>query len=702
MNTLVTLLLATQAFVSLSLAIGMAFRESTYIRENAMMILHMLSVFVWNLCYAILMDSGNERENLRYVCRNVAVLMMIFSMLFSHYTAMSSTGVKKKTVSRIIKVEMIIGLIIYPMNIARESVRFTKVSYGWTYYFEPYIGRTIFDIFLVIIFVSTSVTAIYGMFHAKKKREKVFSKYVFICSLIMMVSMLPDTILPLLNKPLFPGSAIGMFICTIMIYIMAVRKNVERLTVSNVSPYIFNTIDMPMLVIDEKNNISLMNKAANSFFHTTADKISGHNLEKFFEMEAALDDTKTLKELKCDAKCKVNFAECTLQFTPVSDLYGGSLGHIVMITDVTDKIQMINELEEYRNHLQENLNKKSLELQSVILEAITAIANTIDAKDEYTNGHSKRVAEYATALAVALHKDEEYVSNLRHMALLHDIGKIGVPDSVLNKVGRLTDTEFEMIKQHTSIGADILKNITMIQGVNLGAKYHHERYDGRGYPQGLAGEEIPYEARIIGIADAYDAMTSNRVYRKRLPKEVVMEELRKGRGVQFDPEMTDVFLTLVESGQVEPRETIECVDETVIEEGTRLLENTLSSPLDIGDGVQSYMSTHSEKLKFVRQYFEKTEQTYRLKSKMIVFHIHANNQEYTSESMEHAKQSLDVAIHKSLKNGSFCNICRENQIIVVIMDENKDNIHLSMNRILQNYYRVRSENIFDVNFYVLW
>lgn len=176
------------------------------------------------------------------------------------------------------------------------------------------------------------------------------------------------------------------------------------------------------------------------------------------------------------------------------------------------------------------LDKKSKQIQNMTFQTIETIANTIDAKDEYTQGHSRRVSNYAAQIAKEMGMDEEQISNIRFIALLHDIGKIGVPDSVLNKPGRLTDAEYELMKQHTVTGGEILKDIGMLPDLDVGAKYHHERYDGKGYPNGLKGEEIPLTARIICMADSFDAMTSNRVYRKHLSMDVVMEEIRRCRG----------------------------------------------------------------------------------------------------------------------------------------------------------------------------
>lgn len=219
-------------------------------------------------------------------------------------------------------------------------------------------------------------------------------------------------------------------------------------------------------------------------------------------------------------------------------------------TVMLNRVRRTIELDGYRRNLQQRLDEKTREVELVTIQAITTVANTIDAKDDYTKGHSLRVAYYTDNLARKIGWSEEEIQNIHYIALLHDIGKIGVPDSVLNKPFKLTDVEFELIKNHTVMGAEILKDIKMFPNVSLGAKYHHERYDGRGYPNGLKGEEIPMVARIIGIVDSYDAMTSNRVYRKRLQNEIVMQELLKGKGTQFDPFLVDRFIELLEEGEM--------------------------------------------------------------------------------------------------------------------------------------------------------
>lgn len=177
---------------------------------------------------------------------------------------------------------------------------------------------------------------------------------------------------------------------------------------------------------------------------------------------------------------------------------------------------------------------------------IRALVRTIDAKDRYTNGHSLRVAEYSKEIARRMKKSEKEQEDIYYAGLLHDVGKIRIPGSVINKPGKLTDEEYEQIKIHPVTGYHVLKDIYDDRLIANGAKFHHERYDGTGYPNGLTGEDIPEVARIVGVADTYDAMASNRSYRKALPQKEVRAEIEKGKGTQFDPAIADVMINMID------------------------------------------------------------------------------------------------------------------------------------------------------------
>lgn len=199
----------------------------------------------------------------------------------------------------------------------------------------------------------------------------------------------------------------------------------------------------------------------------------------------------------------------------------------------------------------EKLKKQVDHDAEIIEQAMKTLTGFIDAKDAYTKDHSARVASYAKEIARRRGLDKEYVRELYYVALLHDCGKIAIPDDILKKEGALTTEEFAIIKTHTTKGSELLKRFTAIEGIGDGAHYHHERYDGYGYPAGLEGEEIPLCARIIGVADAYDAMSSNRCYRKALSPEKIMDELVGNSGKQFDPMFVPILVGMIEDGFVD-------------------------------------------------------------------------------------------------------------------------------------------------------
>jgi len=206
-----------------------------------------------------------------------------------------------------------------------------------------------------------------------------------------------------------------------------------------------------------------------------------------------------------------------------------------------------------QDNLSQEVEKKTSELlaehektERMTMQIVQALSGAIDAKDTYTNGHSTRVAEYSKAIAKKAGFSLAGQEEIYMMGLLHDVGKIGVPDAIINKQARLTDEEYDTIKKHPVMGARILESITDFPQFATGARWHHERYDGKGYPDGLAGEDIPQEARIIAVADAYDAMSSHRSYRDVLSQEIVRAEMEKCRGTQFDPVFADIMLSMMD------------------------------------------------------------------------------------------------------------------------------------------------------------
>ena len=188
--------------------------------------------------------------------------------------------------------------------------------------------------------------------------------------------------------------------------------------------------------------------------------------------------------------------------------------------------------------------------EAILIHAIDTLVDFIEAKDEYTKGHSKRVANYTRKIAKRLKLSKDTIRDYYFTALMHDCGKISIPDSILKKKDKLTSEEYEIIKSHANTGSQMLASFTDIKDIHLGALQHHERYDGTGYPNGLKGEEISLVGRIICVADSFDVMNCDRCYRSKISKEEILEEFRNNSGTQFDPEILKVFLELLDEGQI--------------------------------------------------------------------------------------------------------------------------------------------------------
>ena len=199
----------------------------------------------------------------------------------------------------------------------------------------------------------------------------------------------------------------------------------------------------------------------------------------------------------------------------------------------------------FQNRISKN-EEEHKNVERLFTQTATALVNAIDAKDKYTHGHSARVAEYSKKIAELAGKSPSECEEIYYVALLHDVGKIGVPEQIINKEGKLNDEEYQIIKNHAAMGAQILDDITVYPYLSIGAHFHHERYDGKGYPNGLKGTDIPEIARIIAVADAYDAMTSRRSYRDPIPQQTVREELVECAGTQFDPKFANIMIHLID------------------------------------------------------------------------------------------------------------------------------------------------------------
>jgi putative two-component system response regulator len=247
-------------------------------------------------------------------------------------------------------------------------------------------------------------------------------------------------------------------------------------------------------------------------------------------MATAVDDTNTA--IDCMRKGAYDYITKPFNLEEVSFAVARAL----------ERRRLRLENRDYQQHLEQKVEEQAQKIRASFFNAITALAYALEAKDVYTSGHSQRVTEISVAIAKHLGLDKENIEKIRLAGLVHDIGKIGVREAVLNKPGSLSDEEFEHVRLHSVTGERILKPIVDDGEILKAVRHHHERYDGTGYPDGLKGEQIPQLARIIAVADTFDAMTSERPYRKALTKDVACAEVERCRGTQFDPEAADAFL----------------------------------------------------------------------------------------------------------------------------------------------------------------
>jgi putative nucleotidyltransferase with HDIG domain len=226
----------------------------------------------------------------------------------------------------------------------------------------------------------------------------------------------------------------------------------------------------------------------------------------------------------------------------------------IVVERTLEKRRLIEENREYQSTLEQKVEERTRELEESYESTLEAMITALDFRDNETMGHSRRVVEYAVIVAKTMGIGEPELSWIRRGAILHDVGKIGVPEAILNKPDRLTAAEMAVMKSHPEKGAEILASIRAMRDIVPGVLHHHERFDGMGYPRFLKGENIPLQARIIIIADTFDAMTSTRPYRNALPTQVAVDEIRRCTATQFDPRLADVFVELADRGVIKPIE----------------------------------------------------------------------------------------------------------------------------------------------------
>ncbi|MCR4695427.1 MAG: HD domain-containing protein [Pseudobutyrivibrio sp.] len=334
---------------------------------------------------------------------------------------------------------------------------------------------------------------------------------------------------------------------------------------------------------------------------------------------------------------------------------------------------------------------KQARTERMSLQMITTLAGTIDAKDPYTNGHSTRVAMYSREIARRAGKGDSYLQNIYYIGLLHDIGKIGVPDSILGKQGKLDKAEYDVIKLHTTIGSEILSEITEIPMLSVGARSHHERYGGGGYPDGLAGLDIPEEARIICVADAYDAMSSDRSYRSALTQEKIIEEIEKGKGGQFDPYFADIMLDMIkEDNEYAMRGKSD--DDLV---GIIQLRNMLG--VDSGKGAfNTGFGGFTEMYHFFRRYAIRN----KLRMQLVLINLIDKNDAYAPSETEGYMGLLEHIISNSIRNTDVEARLGINQYMIILTNVEDSDSPKIIDRIHEAWHTMSGNNSLSISFEV--
>lgn len=422
---------------------------------------------------------------------------------------------------------------------------------GYSYLIKEY-GPT--HILYPIMLITYALVILYCVIYAYKKRKEVSIKVILIIGAtgVMVISLYIVEQLLHLYIALAPlGYIWGL--CLFSKYYA--RINMYDLS-SNLSVSMEKMKDYGYLIFDHKYR----------FFHANelAKKLFPEIKEWVVDKAVPVSDSyfyKTVIEYMMDWENQnhgdrtINVGDCYLKLHIRTISYGRkeNVGYLLELTDCTSEQTYFSMMEEYNISMEQEIAAKTSELlkqqqqtNKLFLQTVIALSEAVDAKDRYTSGHSRRVAEYSRKIAERMGKSEDLLDDIYYTGLLHDVGKIRVPVEIINKPGKLTDEEYNIIKIHPVTGYHILRSISENSSIAIAAKYHHEHYNGKGYPNGLSGTNIPEIARILCVADSYDAMTSNRSYRNALSQDVVRNELIKGKGSQFDPDIADIMIQLID------------------------------------------------------------------------------------------------------------------------------------------------------------
>lgn len=450
--------------------------------------------------------------------------------------------------------------------------------------------------------------------------------------------------------------------------------------------------------------------------------LNGKNAAEVYDREL-LDSI--LKTRNGRIKVKINGEACTLFIAPVMDQWYAvivitnaelfdevysQLAISIMVSLVTFCLIALFYYIGYKN---EEISGKKV--KDMNLQVVTALATAIDAKDPYTKGHSTRVSQYSVLIASALGWEKERIEGLRYAALLHDIGKIGIPDSILNKPTRLTDIEFDIIKSHTTTGGEILRDRTVVDAAEDVALSHHERYDGTGYPRGLRGKEISDEARIVGIADAFDAMNSNRVYRKACERDYIIRQLKDGRGKQFDPEYVDVLIKIWDQGLLEEsmksgsetERAGQAVDASLHDAVETFISENPAPDLVVSDirktgSYEGALDVEYNQFAKLYEFIANLEKRFEHHFSLILITLEKNPEETSAlANLETAMFYMERAIRISIRDVDVVTKYNHQQFLVIMIGTDPEGVRIAADRIFKSYFRMSGSNAFSPSYTIV-
>lgn len=581
MDKVIILNLIAMSAVILTLTISLVKREDFQNINNRILVILGIFAFFWCAGYAGVELSGSKETAIFF--RRIGLMGVHGYISVEAYFAYLQTRFTKGKNGFVISLLVVPGVIIAMLLSMPGVVTFVPSEFGYHYIAKISTIRYIQIIYTFLIFLFSLIMAYIWWKEQPVKRIRNVIIALVISESLKIVGSIFDTYLPMAGYVSIPGSAIAVFFSFILMRQLTSMYNTFYISKKNLSRYVYDHANSTVFVLDVEGNLKLINDYGKYFF--VINRVGDLYMEDLFELSK--EEAKQLIDdliADNDANKKIerrlivqNTREiCMVNFTPIKDKYGDVFCIICFVNDITKTAKAISELNELKDTLEKEIEEKSKEIEAVSLHSISTIANIVDNRDEYLSGHSYRVSQYCEMIAKTLGWDEERIENLRYVALLHNIGMIGISESILNKADDLTKEERMQIKMHTTIGRDVLKDIQSVKGASIATYYHHERYDGLGYPEGIKGKEIPIASRIIAVADAYDAMSHDRIYREKLSDKQIISELEMGKGRQFDPEITTIMLHLIAEKMVcEVTNQMHVID-TVEHESAKLLERIMS------------------------------------------------------------------------------------------------------------------------------